>query len=101
EPGQTREIRFAAGAPGTYHYWATTAGSALNRRRAVESQLGAAFIVDPRGSGPTDRVLVMTEWDDSELLVDEVVDARTRRGFAVNARPLAATAPAGRQRARP
>ena len=22
EPGQTREIRFAAGAPGTYHYWA-------------------------------------------------------------------------------
>ena len=31
EPGQTREIRFAAGAPGTYHYWADTAGSALNR----------------------------------------------------------------------
>jgi FtsP/CotA-like multicopper oxidase with cupredoxin domain len=86
EPGQTREIRFAAGAPGTYHYWATTAGSALNRRRAVESQLGGAFIVDPRGSGPTDRVLVMTEWDDSELLVDEVVDARTRRVFAINGR---------------
>jgi FtsP/CotA-like multicopper oxidase with cupredoxin domain len=26
----------------------------------------------------------MTEWDDSELLVDEVVDARTRRVFAIN-----------------
>ena len=86
EPGQTREIRFAAGAPGTYHYWADTAGSALNGRRAVESQLGGAFIVDPRGSVPTDRVLVMTEWDDSELLVDEVVDARTRRVFAINGR---------------
>ena len=86
EPGQTREIRFAAGAPGTYHYWADTAGSALNRRRAVESQLGGAFIVDPRGSVPTDRVFVMTEWDDSELLVDEVVDARTRRVFAINGR---------------
>jgi FtsP/CotA-like multicopper oxidase with cupredoxin domain len=86
EPGQTREIRFAAGVAGTYHYWATTAGSALNRRRAVESQLGGAFIVDPRGSVPTDRVFVMTEWDDSELLVDEVVDARTRRVFAINGR---------------
>jgi manganese oxidase len=86
EPGQTREIRFAAGAPGTYHYWADTAGSALNRRRAVESQLGGAFIVDPHESVPTDRVFVMTEWDDSELLVDEVVDARTRRVFAINGR---------------
>src|SRR4030095_13392178 len=86
EPGQTREIRFAAGAPGTYHYWATTAGSALNRRRAVESQLGGAFIVDPRGSGPTDRVLVMTEGDDSALLWDESVAARTRRVFAINGR---------------
>jgi FtsP/CotA-like multicopper oxidase with cupredoxin domain len=86
ESGQTREMRFAAGAPGTYHYWATTDGSALNRRRAVESQLGGAFIVDPRGSVPTDRVFVMTEWDDSELLVDEVVDARTRRVFAINGR---------------
>lgn len=86
EAGQTREIRFAAGAPGTYHYWADTAGSALNRRRGVESQLGGAFIVDPRGSVPTDRVFVMTEWDDSELLVDEVVDARTRRVFAINGR---------------
>ena len=86
QPGQTREIRFAAGVPGTYHYWATTADSALNRRRAVESQLGGAFIVDPRGSVPSDRVFVMTEWDDSELLVDEVVDARTRRVFAINGR---------------
>ena len=28
----------------------------------------------------------MTEWDDSQLLVDEVVDARTRRVFAINGR---------------
>ena len=86
EPGQTREIRFPANTPGTYHYWATTAGSALNRRQAVESQLGGAFIVDPRGSVANDRVLVMTQWDDSQLLVDEIVDARSRRVFAINGR---------------
>ena len=86
EPGQTREIRFAAGSPGTYHYWATTAGSALNTRKAVESQLGGAFIVDSRGPLPADRVFVMTQWDDSTLRVDEIVNAEVRRVFAINGR---------------
>ena len=82
--GETREIRFAAGAPGTYHYWATTGGSPLARRNAPESQLGGAFIVDPEGGSTADRVLVMTEWNDSPVRVDTVVDATTRRAFAIN-----------------
>src|SRR5262249_24074807 len=41
--GEEREIRFSAGVPGTYYYWATTAGSTLNNRRALESELGGAL----------------------------------------------------------
>jgi FtsP/CotA-like multicopper oxidase with cupredoxin domain len=86
QPGETREIRFRAGSPGTYHYWATTAGSALNTRIAVESQLGGALIVDERGVVPESRVFVMTQWDDSRLRVDEIVNAEVRRVFAINGR---------------
>ena len=85
-PGETREIRFAAGTPGTYHYWATTRGATLNTRRNVDSQLGGAFVVDPPGAVPADRVFVMTEWDDSRLRVDEIVNADVRRVFAINGR---------------
>ena len=57
-PGQTREVRFASGRAGTYHYWATTMGAPVPFR-----EMGGAFIVDPRG-GPLapDRVFVITEW---------------------------------------
>src|SRR5262249_17658161 len=46
-PGQTREIRFAAGAPGTYDYWATTTGMPLPFRATGDTTLSGAFIVDP------------------------------------------------------
>jgi FtsP/CotA-like multicopper oxidase with cupredoxin domain len=85
-PGETREVRFAAGAPGTYHYWATTRGANLNARRGAESQLGGAFIVDPPGTVAADRVFVMTEWDDTRVRVDEIVNADVRRVFAINGR---------------
>src|SRR5215471_11717650 len=54
-PNAMREVRFAAGSPGTYLYWATTNGKALNLRSAFESQLGGGFIVDRRGERPHDR----------------------------------------------
>src|SRR5215510_6575790 len=57
-PGAMREVRFAAGSPGTYHYWATTNGKALNLRSAFDSQLGGGFIVDRRGAQPKDRLFV-------------------------------------------
>ena len=57
-PGQTREVRFASGRPGTYHYWATTMGAPVPFR-----EMAGALIVDPPG-GPLapDRVFVITEW---------------------------------------
>jgi len=62
-PGAVRELRFKAGAPGTYHYWATTTAAALNERFGVDSQLSGAFIVDPAAAGEAsdDRIFVITE----------------------------------------
>jgi FtsP/CotA-like multicopper oxidase with cupredoxin domain len=61
-PGETREARFLAGVPGTYHYWATTTGRPLVARGDVDSQLNGAFIVDPPGAVPEDRILVLSLW---------------------------------------
>jgi FtsP/CotA-like multicopper oxidase with cupredoxin domain len=60
--GGARQIRFASGTAGTYHYWATTTGLPLTLR-SVDAQLSGAFIVDPASGHPEpDRVLVITEW---------------------------------------
>jgi FtsP/CotA-like multicopper oxidase with cupredoxin domain len=57
-PGATRDVRFAAGRAGTYHYWATTLGAPVPFR-----ELAGAFVVDPPGADPAaDRVFVITEW---------------------------------------
>jgi FtsP/CotA-like multicopper oxidase with cupredoxin domain len=64
-PGAVRELRFSAGAPGTYFYWATTTGATLADRRTVDSQLNGAFIVDPAGVKPSDQVFVIGLWLDS------------------------------------
>jgi FtsP/CotA-like multicopper oxidase with cupredoxin domain len=59
-PGGTREVSFAAGAPGTYFYWGTTTGKAMDDDRWIDSQLSGAFIVDPAGVPPaTERVFVL------------------------------------------
>ena len=62
--GETRRLRFASGPPGTYHYWATTTGMPQQFRAADDTQLSGAFIVDPAGGAPPDRVFVITEWSD-------------------------------------
>ena len=61
-PGETRETRFLAGAPGTYHYWATSTGRPLAQRGDVDSQLHGAFVVDPPGTVAEDRILVVSLW---------------------------------------
>ncbi len=68
-PGDTRELHFASGVEGTYFYWAALA-SWRNRtvagRRKEDSQLGGAFIVDPRDRPPIrDRVFVITQHVDT------------------------------------
>ena len=65
-PNEVREWRFPAGAPGTYEYYAS-AGSDLTRSDhgrpfGEDSQLAGAFIVDPPGGAPADRVFVITLW---------------------------------------
>ena len=57
-PGSTRDVRFASGRAGTYHYWATSMGAPVPFR-----ELAGALVVDPP-SGPTapDRIFVITEW---------------------------------------
>jgi FtsP/CotA-like multicopper oxidase with cupredoxin domain len=63
-PGESKQIDFAAGRPGTYFYWgAATPDVTLQDRPALESQLNGAFIVDPRDGPPADdRVLLISNW---------------------------------------
>ena len=57
-PGAQRRIEFRAPV-GTYFYWGTTRRSALGARKADESQLSGAIVVDGRGAQRRDRVFVI------------------------------------------
>jgi FtsP/CotA-like multicopper oxidase with cupredoxin domain len=57
--GATHEARFTLGAVATLHYWADLAGSPLDAREGIASQLGGAIVVDPVGAAPSDRVFVL------------------------------------------
>jgi FtsP/CotA-like multicopper oxidase with cupredoxin domain len=64
-PGEKREFTFAAGAPGTYYYWARTTEplkfgpvTILQPVRA-DAQMNGAFIVDPSGAVAADRIFVL------------------------------------------
>ena len=61
-PGETRTVTFAAGAPGTYFYWGTRGGGPT--RPPESSQLSGAFIVDPPDGplSPDERVFVIGMW---------------------------------------
>lgn len=79
-PGNVGEVRFVAGAPGTYYYWAATSGIPLAQRLRNDSQLSGAFIVEPRGRTPREeRVFVIGHWTDSDTaLIQPGSLARTR-----------------------
>ncbi len=64
KPGDTREVAFLAGQPGTYYYWgATVSETTILDRGARDSQLVGALIVDPRdGPRADDRVLLISNW---------------------------------------
>ena len=61
-PGESGELRFIAGEPGTYMYWATTSDKPLEYRDEAETLLSGAFIVDPPGAKPDDRIFVIGMW---------------------------------------
>lgn len=57
--GETREVQFAAGEPGTYLYWATTANHSMKDRDEAEALLSGAFVVDSPGAKVDDRIMVI------------------------------------------
>ncbi|HVF40515.1 MAG TPA: multicopper oxidase domain-containing protein [Gemmatimonadaceae bacterium] len=65
-PGEARTIRFKANTAGRFYYWGRTETSTA-RGGASDSQLAGGFIVDPAGANrdTTERVMVLTRWDDS------------------------------------
>ncbi|HEU4722923.1 MAG TPA: multicopper oxidase domain-containing protein [Gemmatimonadaceae bacterium] len=85
-PGTTREIRFRAGAPGAWYYWAGAAGARVPASNE-NGQLVGALVVDPAPDGPPgaaaatlradDRVFVMTRWTPR--------GTTGNRGFQINA----------------
>ena len=62
-PGESRTIRFVAGAPGTYSYggspgvWVRTGGG-------ERDEAGGALVIDPEGVVPADRIFVLNIWGD-------------------------------------
>ena len=62
QPGETRELEFPAGEPGTYPYWGTTSDTSLKGRRAAETLLSGAFVVDSPGMPEQDRIFVLSVW---------------------------------------
>ncbi|HUF24571.1 MAG TPA: multicopper oxidase domain-containing protein [Vicinamibacterales bacterium] len=67
--GEIRELRFEAGTPGTYFYWATTTSESYVLRRMIDSQLSGAFVVDPERPADRlpDRIFVISEWLDQSV----------------------------------
>ncbi len=76
-PGARTRLTFAADAPGTYLYGAQP--GALDRDRERETAYGA-FVVDPAGGSPPDRVFVINIWSDP---VDSVT---WREALTINGR---------------
>ena len=87
-PGADREVRFASGRAGTYHYWATSMGAPVPFR-----EMGGAFVVDPAGVRvEPDRIFVITEWNDLTR------GAAARRSWAPTRRARASWPPTRRSR---
>jgi FtsP/CotA-like multicopper oxidase with cupredoxin domain len=74
-PLATRDVRFIAGAPGTYYYWATVDGDtrAAGDSSARDAELVGAFVIDPANAPrPRDRILVLSLWTKGPLVIGTV-----------------------------
>jgi FtsP/CotA-like multicopper oxidase with cupredoxin domain len=60
-PGDSARVTFLAGEPGTYLYGAVLGKHDFAKDEERE-QLGGAFVVDPVGGSPPDRIMVMNIW---------------------------------------
>jgi FtsP/CotA-like multicopper oxidase with cupredoxin domain len=62
-PGQTKEFDFPAGAPGTYFYRVSCfAPIPIDGLYTNDTTMTGAFIIDPKGAAPDDRVMVINAW---------------------------------------
>ena len=80
-PGASAEVTFAAGAPGTYLYMAVLGKRVFDSDVDDEQETASgAFIVDPAGGSPPDRILMMNIWG-------QTLDSVTyRNALAINGR---------------
>lgn len=84
--GATREVRFVAGAPGTYYYRGITEGAPAADGSSADTELNGAFVIDPRGSPstPRDRVFVISLWGKGP--VGAVIARKDVLRFTINGR---------------
>lgn len=82
--GATREVRFAAGTPGTYYYSGSFGAPAANEPTR-DAELNGAFIVDPRDAPRVarDRVLLISLWSRAPL-PGGIVQRRSLLRFTIN-----------------
>lgn len=80
-PGASASVTFAAGAPGTYLYMAVLGKRVFDSDVDDEQETASgAFIVDPAGGSPPDRILMMNIWG-------QALDSVTyRNALAINGR---------------
>ena len=72
-PGETKQLQFVAGQPGTYIYWASTSAKLLDNRDDKETLLSGAFIVDAPGAIPGDRIFVLGLWSKGGSSAEEIL----------------------------
>lgn len=61
-PGATREVTVRTDVPGTYLYWGSTTGTAIDQRWDRDGQLTGALVIDSAGVAPDprERIFVLT-----------------------------------------
>ena len=60
--GETKQLHFLAGEPGTYLYWAATSRAGIEARFSEEGLLSGALIVDAPGDKVPDRIFMIGAW---------------------------------------
>jgi FtsP/CotA-like multicopper oxidase with cupredoxin domain len=84
-PGATRELRFVAGAVGTYYYWGEVRGAAPDSAATHDAELSGAFVIDPRDAPARarDRVFLISLWHRG-VLPGGIVGRTTLLRFTIN-----------------
>jgi FtsP/CotA-like multicopper oxidase with cupredoxin domain len=66
KPGEMRALRFTLASPGTYYYFGSTSGKAIDWRIGDDAELTGVIVVDSAGAPPpNDRILVFGIWADT------------------------------------